>query len=232
MTVIFALSFRPMQQLLLDIRPPAQPDLARFVAGRNVELMAQLHAMLDGMASERMVYVWGEPGSGKSYVLAAWANACTARGLSVDMSGLVAAPAVVADQVETWDDAQQLAGFAAFNRVREAGGLWLAAGNAAPAELPVMPELQTRLGWGLVFQLQSLNDTEKRAALTQHADTLGFRLEAQVTDYLLNHTARDMQSLLRVLEALDRFSLETRRPITLPLLRQLLQHLPASTQRA
>jgi DnaA family protein len=31
-----------------------------------------------------------------------------------------------------------------------------------------------------------------------------------------------MQSLLRVLEALDRFSLETRRPITLPLLRQLL----------
>jgi DnaA family protein len=43
-----------------------------------------------------------------------------------------------------------------------------------------------------------------------------------VADYLLNHTARDMQSLLRVLEALDRFSLETRRPITLPLLRQLL----------
>ena len=70
-----------MQQLLLDIRPPARPELARFVAGRNVELMAQLQAMLDGTAAERMVYVWGAPGSGKSYLLAAWAHACQARGL-------------------------------------------------------------------------------------------------------------------------------------------------------
>lgn len=212
-----------MQQLLLDIRPPAQPDLARFVAGRNVELMAQLRAMRDGTASERMVYVWGAPGSGKSYLLEAWAHACEAGGLGVDRSGLVAAQAVVADQVETWDDAQQRAGFAAYNSVREAGGVWLAAGNVAPADLPLMPELRTRLGWGLVFHLQGLDDAEKRAALAQHAETLGFRLDPQVADYLLSHTARDMQSLLQVLEALDRFSLETRRPITLPLLRQLLR---------
>lgn len=212
-----------MQQLLLDIRPPAQPDLARFVAGRNVELMAQLTAMLDGTATERMVYVWGAPGSGKSYLLAAWAHACKVRGMTVEFSGQQAAQAVIADQVENWDDVQQHAGFAAFNRVREAGGLWLAAGNVAPADLPVMPELQTRLGWGLVFQLQALEDAEKRAALAHHAETLGFKLEPQVADYLLTHTARDMQSLLRTLEALDRFSLETRRPITLPLLRQLLR---------
>jgi DnaA family protein len=211
-----------MQQLLLDIRPPARPDLARFVAGRNLELMAQLAAMLDGTASERMVYVWGAPGSGKSYLLAAWAGACEARGMTVDFSGQQAADAVIADQVEAWNETQQHAGFAAFNRVREAGGLWLAAGNVAPTDLPLMPELKTRLGWGLVFQLHGLDDAEKHAALAQHAETLGFRLEPQVVDYLLNHTARDMQSLLRVLEALDRFSLETRRPITLPLLRQLL----------
>jgi DnaA family protein len=217
------LSSRPMQQLLLDIRPPAEPDLARFVAGRNVELMAQLQAMLDATTTERMVYVWGAPGSGKSYLLGAWANACRARGLDVDVTGLDAAQAVIADQVDIWDETQQRAGFAAFNQVREAGWLWLASGNVAPAALPLMPELQTRLGWGLVFQLQSLNETEKRAALVQHAETLGFRLEPQITDYLLNHTARDMQSLLRVLEALDRFSLESQRPITLPLLRQLLK---------
>lgn len=204
------------------MRPPARPQLARFVVGRNVELMAQLRGMLDGSAAERMVYVWGAPGSGKSYLLAAWAEACRARGMAVDETGQHAAEAVVADQVESWSEAQQQAGFAAFNRVREVGGLWLAAGSVAPADLPVMPELRTRLGWGLVFQLHGLDDAEKRAALSQHAEALGFRLEPQVADYLLNHTARDMQSLLRMLEALDRFSLETRRPITLPLLRQLL----------
>lgn len=211
-----------MQQLLLDIRPPAPPALDRFVVGRNTELLAQLRAMLDGTAEERMVYVWGAPGSGKSYLLAAWANACAARGLSVAVGGRQAAQAVVADAVDTWDAASQHAGFAAFNRVREAGGLWLAAGSVAPAELPLMPELKTRFGWGLVFQLQPLSDADKRAALGRHAESLGFPLDPQVADYLLHHTARDMESLLRLLEALDRFSLEAKRPVTLPLLRQLL----------
>lgn len=211
-----------MQQLLLDVRPSAQPELARFVIGRNVELMAHLQAMLDGTASERMVYVWGAPGSGKRYLLAAWANACRAHGLTVEVGGQVAAEAVVADGVDAWDASRQQAGFAAFNRVREAGGLWLAAGSVAPADLPLMPELKTRFGWGLVFQLLPLSDADKRAALCQHAETLGFRLEAQVADYLLHHAARDMQSLLRLVEALDRFSLEAKRPITLPLVRQLL----------
>lgn len=211
-----------MRQLLLDIRPPSRPELARFVVGRNGELLAQLEAMRAGTAGEHTVYVWGAPGSGKSYLLEAWANACEACGREVGRGGLEAAPVVVADQVDVWDAAQQAAGFAAYNRVREAGGLWLASGRTAPGELKLMPELRTRLGWGLVFKMQPLDDAEKRAALTQHAEALGFRLEAPVADYLLTRTARDMQSLLATLDALDRASLELRRPITLPLLRQLL----------
>lgn len=188
--------------------------------------MAQLAAMLDGTATEHAVYVWGAPGSGKSYLLEAWAHACAKRGRDVARGGAVAGEAVVADTVDTWDAAQQAAGFAVFNQVRAAGGWWLAAGNAAPAELDVMPELRTRLGWGLVFQLLPLNDAEKRAALARHAESLGFRLETPVIDYLLTHAPRDMQSLLATLEALDRASLEMRRPITLPLLRQLLANQP------
>lgn len=209
-----------MQQLLLDIRPPAQPDLTNFVVGRNHELLTQLHAMLDGRAAEKMVYVWGPAHSGKSFLLNAWARACRERGLSV---GDLAQPAqvIVVDAADNWDNAQQLAAFARYNLCREVGGLWIAAGRTPPAELPLLADLRTRLGWGLVFQIQPLNDAEKRAALTQHARDLGFELEPQVADYLLNHYPRDLGNLLRVLEALDRFSLETQRPITLPLLRQL-----------
>jgi len=211
-----------MRQLLLDIRPPSRPELARFVVGRNIELLAALAALRAGTASERAVYVWGAPGSGKSYLLEAWANACEAEGCTVARGGLAAAPVVVADGVDAWDAAQQVAGFAVYNQVREAGGVWLASGRAAPADLPLMPELRTRLGWGLVFQLAPLTDAEKQAALARHAETLGFRLEPAVSDYLITRGARDMQSLLATLEALDRASLEMRRPITLPLLRQLL----------
>ena len=210
-----------MQQLLLDIRPPALPDLAHFVVGRNHELTVQLQSMLEGRATERMVYVWGAPNCGKTYLLQAWAQACRLRGLSVAISAQQDAQVVVIDDADAWDETQQLAAFARYNRVREAGGLWLAAGRLPPADLPLMPELQTRLGWGLVFQMSTLNDEEKHAALAQHARSLGFQLEPQVAEYLLNHYPRDLGNLLRVLEALDRLSLETKRPITLPLLRQL-----------
>lgn len=211
-----------MQQLLLDIRPPALPDLDHFVVGRNHELMIQLEAMLAGRATERMVYLWGGPYCGKTYLLEAWANACRVRGLTVDTTAQQNAHVTLIDHADNWDEAQQLAAFARYNRVRESGGLWLAAGRVPPADLPLRPELRTRLGWGLVFQVNPLNDAEKRAALAQHARSLGFQLESPVADYLLNHYPRDLGSLLRVLEALDRFSLQTQRPITLPLLRQLV----------
>ena len=44
-----------------------------------------------------------------------------------------------------------------------------------------------------------------------------------MVDYLLRHGRRDMQSLLTTLTALDRVSLATKRPITVPLLREWLQ---------
>lgn len=209
-----------MQQLLLNIRPPATPDLAHFVVGRNHELWMQLQAMLEGQATEKMVYVWGAANSGKTYLLQAWARACRARGLTVSDINRHA-QVIVADDADSWDEEQQLAAFARYNQCRETGALWLAAGKLPPAELPLLPDLRTRLGWGLVFQMQPLNDAEKRAALAQHALSLGFELDSQVADYLLNHYPRDLGNLLRVLEALDQLSLETKRPITLPLLRQL-----------
>jgi DnaA family protein len=67
-----------------------------------------------------------------------------------------------------------------------------------------------------------LDDDEKAAALTRHAQGRGFNLTKEVTDYLLHHVRRDLQSLLALLDALDRYSLATKRAITMPLLRELL----------
>jgi len=44
-----------------------------------------------------------------------------------------------------------------------------------------------------------------------------------VLPYLLSHFQRDMVSLSSMLDSLDQYSLETKRPITLPLLREWLQ---------
>jgi DnaA family protein len=43
-----------------------------------------------------------------------------------------------------------------------------------------------------------------------------------VSDFLLTRARRDLPTLLATLDALDRYSLETRRPVTVPLARELL----------
>ena len=73
-----------------------------------------------------------------------------------------------------------------------------------------------------MFQLAPLSDADKIEVLRQAARQRGIALTADVPAYLLNHFRRDMPSLMALLDALDRFSLERQRAITLPLLRAML----------
>ena len=52
----------------------------------------------------------------------------------------------------------------------------------------------------------------------------GLRLADEVVDFLLRHGRRDLASLLAVLDALDRASLERKRPVTVPLLKEMLNN--------
>jgi DnaA family protein len=81
----------------------------------------------------------------------------------------------------------------------------------------------TRLAWGLVYELHVLNEDEKRHAMYARARALGFDLPAEVCGYILHHGRRDLPSLLKLVDLLDRRSLQAQRMITLPLAREVLQ---------
>jgi DnaA family protein len=127
------------------------------------------------------------------------------------------------DDCDQLNPEQQHALFNLINQVRENNGTLIASAKQAPLQLALREDLRTRLGWGLVYQVHGLSDEEKMDALTKSATARGLSLSAGVLPYLLTHFRRDMQSLSTMLDALDRYSLETQRPITLPLLRELLQ---------
>ncbi len=190
-----------------------------------------MRSLSTGGSTEHFIYLWGERGCGRSHLLQAAVAVASSRGT---VAGYVAAgeplPAEISgvhmlavDDVEKLDAQAQLAFFHLYNALREGQGAVLAAGNAPPARLQLRADLLTRLGWGLVFQVHALSDEEKRAALKRHAATRAFDLRDEIVEYLLRHLKRDLPSLMTVLDALDRYSLETKRPITLPLLRELLQ---------
>jgi DnaA family protein len=89
--------------------------------------------------------------------------------------------------------------------------------------LSLREDLRTRLGWGLVYEVLPLADDDKAQALATYAKQRGFNLSMEVIDYLLKHGRRDLPSLLAMLAAVDRFSLASKRAITVPLLKDWLQ---------
>lgn len=197
-----------MRQLPLEISTAAEPSLDNYVAGANAEALERVRALAAGRLSEAIVYLWGEPGSGRTHLL---------RGAAELNAALV-----IADDVEALDADAQQALFNAINAAREGNAPVLAAGNAPPAALSLREDLRTRLGWGLVYQLRPLTDADKATHLRNEAARRGLRLSDEVVGYLLSHLPRDVASLNAVLDLLDRHSLATQRAVTLPLVRDAL----------
>lgn len=230
-----------MKQLALDIGLAPGPTLESFHAGENAAALQHLRlAVGDGaMAVARSpvpTYLWGEHGSGKSHLLKAVSEALREQGGSVGwLDASVHFPtafderwtAVVLDDVHLYNTAQQAAAFNWFvNAISPAVGSprWvLAAGDLPPADLPLRDDLRSRLGWGDVFQLHLLDDAERRAVLREEAGARGIALSEEVVSFMLGRFSRDLGSLMELLGKLDSFALQTRRAVTIPLLKTMLE---------
>ncbi len=215
-----------MRQLTLELLPEASPCLDNFVAGGNGEALTGLAAWLAPDSREASLLLWGEAGAGKTHLLRASATCYVDAARRPDLENVDPTQAVHAvDNVEALSGSGQIALFNLFNRLRAAGGRLLTAASQPPRQLTLREDLRTRLASGLVYRLHALTDDEKIAALSAQARARGLRLPPEALAYILARAPRDMRSLTAFLSALDRYSLEHKRAITLPLLREVLQTL-------
>jgi DnaA family protein len=217
-------------QLLLDLKPQQSPTFDNFVVGGNAELIAQLDVLADARSFDAL-YLWGPEGCGKSHLLAATvAKAARRRPISLlagaDAGAEIAATPgtlVAVDDVQVLNEAAQIALFRIFNAARLAGLALLLSGREPPARLDLREDLRTRIGQALVFEVKPLTDEDKAAALGRHAKMRGMHIDDGLLRYLLSRGRRDLPSLMAVLDALDRITLEQKRPATLPLLKEIMQ---------
>ena len=218
-----------MRQLSLAIQRAPEPAFANFVPGANVELLARLQQAAAGAPGEAVIYLWGEPGSGRTHLLRASVAAAAEAAYFCAPCALRGARArlLAIDDVHRLAEGDQIELFHLINRARDGAGIVLAAGDAPPAQLALREDLRSRLGWGLVYQAHALSDADKALWLSTEAARRGLRLPDEVAWYLLTHVRRDMPSLNAILEHLDRYSLERHRPVTLPLVRDALRELEA-----
>ena len=230
-------------QLPLGFEPGELFTFDSFVAGKNavaVGLARQMAACgYSGSAkSEQQLYIWGEPGMGKSHLLQASCNLAaknqrTVCYLTQDeildqptdiFDGLEQIELVCLDDIETWlvDPSWEIALFDLINRMRENSSCLMLASSRSPEEDFVkLPDLRSRLAWGPVFHLQDISDKEKYQALSYRARQNGLELPENVADYLMKRYPRDMFGLFERLSVLDKASMAMQRRLTIPLVKSV-----------
>jgi DnaA-homolog protein len=231
-----------MKQIAFDFSQRAEPTLENFIAGRNAELLHNMRRLLSSGAGERAIYVWGATGSGRTHLLQGLVNTARASALKADYltSGELTQRAsssslmdcVALDDVEQLDDAGQRVMFNLCNDMRDRRAALVVSGTVPPARLALRTDLLTRLAWGLVYEVHALSDEEKMLAMRRRAGERGFVLGDDVGRFLLTRVPREMAALFAIVDALDRLSLETKRPVTVALARELLQYLKREPESA
>jgi DnaA family protein len=229
------------RQLPLGIHLPDNVSFDTFVAGKNLQAAQHVRAFARGSRLESPVYLWGARSTGKTHLLQ---SAC----VQGDESGLSAVyvplrrakdldPAIL-DGLEQLhmvclDDIQAIAGdiewerslFGLFNRIRERDGrLLIAATGTARALRLCLPDLASRLTWGVTYRLLELDDNDKVQVLLRAAHRRGLPLVAEAARYLLERYPRDLGSLIELLGHLDQASLEAQRKPTIPFLRAQMKN--------
>ena len=220
-----------MEQLTFELATAEPPSFSNFLPGPNAEAVATLRLLATGEIRETGVLLWGPKGVGRTHLLRATLSAAAARRTVVYHASPHTVPAeppgagtlLGVDDVDDADATAQGRLFTLFNALGETGGQLLCVASAPPGRLGLRADLRTRLGWGLVYEISPLTDAEKPAALFHYAAMRGFSLGDDVIAYLLAHGRRDMTSLMATVGALDRYSLASKRVITVPLLREWLQ---------
>ncbi len=223
------------QQLALRVGLRDGITFDNFLPNGNEALVHQLRE-----GSEPFIYVWSQKGNGKSHLLHALTHVSDERGiaaiyLSLEefhqfdvamLDGLEQYAVVAIDDIDAiagerqWEEAL----FHLYNRIRDSGGRLVVTATKSPTHAGFhLPDLISRLGWGPVYQLHSLDDNGKAAALQLRARRRGMELPDDVAAYLLKHSTRDLPGLFVLLDELDQATLTAKRRLTLPFVRELLR---------
>lgn len=225
-------------QLPLGVGLRDDATFGNFLPGDNAALVARLRAQLDD-DGEAFIYLWGAPGSGRSHLLQAACHEASARdrrALYLPLDDLGHFPPYMLEEIERLDlvvidDLDAVIGrkrweeglFHGFNRLRDAGKRLVIAASAAPRQLDIqLPDLASRLSWGMTFHLQRLDDVQRFEALQLRARSRGMQLPDEVARYILHRGPRQLNELFATLERLDRASLSAQRKLTIPFVKQAL----------
>lgn len=177
--------------------------------------------------------IFGPPGCGKSHLAEVWRARSGARRIEPAALARAEPPQLVGESAEclidglydgpeTALDERRLLHL--YNLVRERGGHLLLLSRTAPARWPVtLPDLKSRLGALPAVEIGPPDDAMLASVMVKLFADRQLVVSAEVVSYLVARMERSFGMARRLVTALDREALATRRPIALPLAREVLR---------
>ena len=228
---------RTAGQLPLALRYPPDQRFDGFVAA-PIGALAQIEALATGQAPD-WLYLVGAPASGKTHLALSACAAAESAGRRSAYLPLAAAVGRMREALDALHDnpfialdgldliagrsEDEVALFDFHNRAHDAGIAVLYTARVAPDALPLaLPDLRSRLSQCTRIALLPLDDDGRRDVLRLRARRRGLAIDEAAIDWLLRRVDRDLSSLAKLLDQLDRASLAEQRRITVPFLRQVL----------
>ncbi len=226
-------------QAILSLELPYQPQLRDIQIGSNAaawhaiqQWAAAVQASQQGTTptNERAMLCWGGAGVGKSALALALENTTGALRLNETSAPRqfnaaihnTLVHAVVIDNIDQLDAAQARAAFDLYNHSRATAHRFFWASSCVPPShmTGILPDLASRLSWGLVYELLPLSDTDSIAVLQAQAHRLGFDLSVDAAQYLLLRLERNLTLLVEHLSNLNHYALKLKKPVTSHLVQQ------------
>lgn len=206
-----------MRQLLLNLPVNTDYSAESFVptaaSATASKALQQFQPNRQPHGGQALVLV-GPAESGKTHLLHIWQQAQKGNSL-----------AHAVDDLPALDAAAQQELFHLYNRLKEQGGALLLASTKPVQELPLLADLKSRLTTAQHITLAAPGDADLRLLVAKWAADRQLTLPPPVLEYLLARAERSATALHAMVTALDALSLEQKRAVTVPLLRQLFETL-------
>ena len=222
-----------MNQLGLPFSINASLTLDDFSGEKNQELVANILTLIKGKATAN-IFVYGDKGFGKSHLL----QGLIIEGLKQDQQSvyldlndevtpdifeLISDFQIIAlDNVDQCNQDNEKYIFDLINKLHSTNQMIVFSARVKPEGLSVFNDLKTRLSLASIYSLNRLNDDEIHQVIKRKLKNKSLKVDHRVIDYLIKNQTRDLKKIVEIIDKLDTFSLEKKRSITVPLIRQML----------
>ena len=205
-----------------------------FFVGNNSGL---IDALKDG--NQKFIWITGDSGTGKTHLLSALCNQYAIQRKRIQYLSMTQSDDYTPDIIDglgglrliAIDDAEFVIGQFSWEEklmnlyesiIGSETRLVIGSKQTPKAMNFSIPDLASRFSLGLLYRINQLSDDDLIKAIQFHANVRGFELPTDSAKFLIKRSSRSVSSLMDILNILDYESLSSKRKLTIPFIKTVL----------